>query len=266
MTARAVVPPVRDATYVRRQLAPPMERREYLLAGAAAGTALAGCAGALAGAASSAPRDGAAGRERDTPMRVCRKEPRDLGIDEVVDPAFASDWDGWAIEGQYGVLGDDAVVVGVERDGRARAYPLGVLWQHEVVNDDLGGPLIATYCPLCRSGLVAERRVDGEPTVFRVTGLLWRPDLDESEAAQADGRVFGADRDGTARVRTRGNLVMVDDATGSYWSQLLAEAICGPETGHTLGILPSTVATWGAWQADHPDTDVLLPPPHSATA
>jgi hypothetical protein len=63
-----------------------------------------------------------------------------------------------------------------------------------------------------------------------------------------------------------GNLVMYDEATRSYWSQILGEAICGPKTGERLSIVPSTVATWGDWQADNPDTEVLLPPPHSETA
>jgi hypothetical protein len=58
---------------------------------------------------------------------------------------------------------------------------------------------------------------------------------------------------------------MVDAATGSYWSQLLAQAICGPRTGDELAIRPSTVATWKAWRARRPSTEVLLPPPHSGT-
>jgi hypothetical protein len=64
-------------------------------------------------------------------------------------------------------------------------------------------------------------------------------------------------------VRAAGNLVMVDDATGSYWSQLLARAICGPRAGDSLRIRPSTLTTWGKWRATHPETELLLPPPYS---
>ncbi|MFB6360981.1 MAG: DUF3179 domain-containing (seleno)protein, partial [Halobacteriales archaeon] len=195
------------------------------------------------------------------------EDVRDIDIIEIVDPAFGRDWDGLEVGGQYGDLTDDAVVVGVERAGAARAYPLDILWFHEIVNDDFGGPLIASYCPLCKSGIVAERRVDGEPTIFRVSGLLWRPEMIRAEAAKQADRVFGADMtSGETEVLNAGNLVMVDDATGSYWSQILAQAICGAQTGTDLEIVPSTVARWGEWRRQHPDTDVLLPPPASETA
>lgn len=83
-------------------------------------------------------------------------------IPAIVDPAFNSDWSGLSLETRYelGVFGedprfveieprlaDDDVVVGVLRGGRARAYPLRVLDWHEVVNDELGGPLLVSYCP-----------------------------------------------------------------------------------------------------------------------
>ena len=133
-------------------------------------------------------------------------------------------------------LADDDPVIGVERDGTARAYPLKILVWHEVVNDDLGGPFLVTYCPLCGSGIVAERRVDGEPTDFGVSGLLWRD-----------------------------NLVMYDRRTESLWSQLSATAIRGPETGTELTIQPSTFTSLGRWRTEHPDTEVLLPAPRSGT-
>jgi hypothetical protein len=42
----------------------------------------------------------------------------------------------------------------------ARAYPLRVLIWHEIVNDTMGGlPVVVTYCPLCNSALVLERRL-----------------------------------------------------------------------------------------------------------
>ena len=57
--------------------------------------------------------------------------------------------------------------------------------------------------------------------------------------------------------------MLADEQSGSYWSQLLARAICGPLEGTGLEILPSTVTTWGEWRRSHPETDVLLPPPYS---
>lgn len=248
-----------------------MRRRVFLATGTAFAGGLAGCSGVGADPAEPTPTRTTFTAESiarsGVPQTVCEEEVvEDPGIYAVVEPAFGPDWAGISVGKPYGELTDDEVVVGVERGGVARAYPLSILWHHEVVNDTFGGPLIVTYCPLCRSGMVAERLVGGAPTVFRVSGLLWRPERIRAEAAKAADRVFGADMtSGETDVLNAGNLVMVDDATGSYWSQILAQAICGPRTGDHLTIVPSTVATWGDWRADHPATEVLLPPPHSVT-
>jgi Protein of unknown function (DUF3179). len=58
---------------------------------------------------------------------------------------------------------------------------------------------------------------------------------------------------------------MHDAAAGSYWSQILARGICGPNAGTELEIRPSTVTTWGALRDRHPDGEVLLLSPHSET-
>lgn len=153
------------------------------------------------------------------------------GIPAIVDPAFAADW-----SGVDDSLSDDSRVIGVVRNGEARAYPLAVLNWHEIVNDTVDVPILVTYCPLCGSGVVADRRVDGETAVFGVSGLLWNSDL-----------------------------VMYDTVTDSLWSQLLATAIRGPATGTELTLLPATMATWGEWRTEFPETRVLLPPPESNT-
>ncbi len=152
-------------------------------------------------------------------------------IPAITDPAFGEDW-----TPVPETLGERDRVIGVEVDGTARAYPLPILNWHEVVNDDFGGPLLVTYCPLCGSGVTAERRVDGRETGFGVSGYLWQRDL-----------------------------VLYDDLTGSLWSQILGQAVRGPRTGETLSLRPSTLTTWGEWRESHPGTSVLLPPPESET-
>ncbi|MFB6301205.1 MAG: DUF3179 domain-containing protein [Halobacteriales archaeon] len=232
-----------------------MRRRRYLSLLTSGLMATAGCLAApgreSATASSTADSDSAtAGVQQrgaaDLPIPkhdLHRALERD-SIPAIVDPVFADDWAGLSItvaseplrESIEPRLSAGDPVIGVERNGQARAYPLALLNWHEVVNDDFDGPLLVTYCPLCQSGIVAERTVNGDATVFGVSGLLWR-----------------------------GNLVLYDRATDSLWSQLLGTAIRGPKTGSSLRLLPSSLTTWGEWRASHPDTDVLLPPPHSNT-
>ncbi|UVE50848.1 DUF3179 domain-containing protein [Haloferax larsenii] len=210
------------------------------------------------------------------PGSVCGDPPNPfIGIKAVLEPATGPNWNDLAVAEKYRFgyevgpgLSEDGYVVGVERNGEARAYALSILWWHEVVNDTLGGePVLVTYCPICQSGMVAERRVDGDEAVFQVSGHLWQPPAVYGYASVEDGRTFGASAtSGEAEVRNSGNLVLYDEATGSYWSQILAKAICGPESGERMEILPSTVTTWGEWKREHPDTDALLPPPWSKTA
>lgn len=251
----------------------PVRRRE-LLASLAAGTAgLAGCAGSASQAGVSAsptppPTTAAPLARHGSPPDICEQGLVDVGIYAIDEPAFAPDWSGVEVDGRYapaGRLTDDMVVVGLEHEGAARAYPLTVLWHHEIVNDRFGGPVVVTYCSLCRSGMVAERVVDGTATTFGVSGQLWVPPELETRVAEADGRVFAVERRDASpgRVRNTGNLVMYDQLTVGFWSQLLARAICGPHAGTTLDLVPSTASTWADWRAGHPETDVLLPPPHS---
>jgi hypothetical protein len=218
-----------------------MERRRLLgLLGTGLAAGVAGCAGGLSGGqsgAGTAPR-GRAPRPpslADTALPVPDEQlrhplPRDY-IPAIVEPAVGTDWSGVAA-----TLPDGAPVLGVTRRGTARAYPIRVLSRHELVNDDLGGPVGVSYCILCGSGVVFERRVAGEPAVFGVSGSLWRSDL-----------------------------VMYDRATDSRWSQLLATAIQGPRTGDRLSLLPVSFTTWGEWRRQQPGTEVLLPPPASET-
>lgn len=168
--------------------------------------------------------------------RLERRLPRDA-IAAIVDPVFAKDWSGLDPEGvDNPTLSSGTAVIGVERAGETRAYPMRILDRHEIVDDAFDIPVAVTYCPLCGSSVVLDRRVDGEGTVFGVSGLLWRD-----------------------------HLVMYDDATESRWSQLFATAIQGPKTGTRIERLSSTLTTWGEWQQIHPESTVLLPPPRSET-
>ncbi len=126
-------------------------------------------------------------------------------------------------------LGPADRVLGLAIDGRARAYPVGILNYHEIVNDIVAGrPVAVTYCPLCRSGVAFDATVDGRVRVFGVSGLLYDSDL-----------------------------LMYDRETESLWSQLGARAITGPSAGQVLELLPLRHTSWQDWLQRHPDTVVL---------
>lgn len=234
-----------------------MDRRQYLtLLGAGTIGVLAGCTSDArvggqegttepAGTTTGSLQQGVGDFELPIPeSELQRGAPKDA-IPAIVEPEFGSDWEGvsTSVTDRSGIeyeseprLDDDEEVIGIEREGEARAYPLAILNWHEVVNDSFHGPLLVTFCPLCGSGVTAERTVDGEETIFGVSGLLWQSDL-----------------------------VMYDEKTESLWSQILATAIRGPKTGTTMSLVPSTRTTWGEWREEHPETEVLLPPPISNT-
>ena len=128
------------------------------------------------------------------------------------------------------VLEPDEPVLGYVASGDAYAYPHRILFVHEIVNDTLGGePVLVSYCPLCNSGVVFDRRLpDGTELTFGNTSALYENDL-----------------------------VMYDHQTFSYWWQVPGRAIVGELSGTELEALPSTTTTWEEWAELHPDTQVL---------
>jgi hypothetical protein len=148
--------------------------------------------------------------------------PRD-GIPPVDEPKPTSqaDADEW--------LSAREPVLVVEIGAAVRAYPVQILVWHEVVNDTLGGrPIAVTYCPLCNSSLVFDRRVGDRTLSFGTTGNLRNSDL-----------------------------VMWDRQTESWWQQLTGEAVVGRLTGTRLEALPSQTLSWADFEARYPNGDVL---------
>jgi Protein of unknown function (DUF3179) len=126
-------------------------------------------------------------------------------------------------------LGDREPVLVVEIGDEARAYPVQILVWHEIANDRIGGrPIAVTYCPLCNSSVVFDRRVDDRDLTFGTTGNLRKSDL-----------------------------VMWDRQTESWWQQLTAEAVVGKLSGKRLEVLPSQTLSWADFKRVHPDGDVL---------
>lgn len=127
------------------------------------------------------------------------------------------------------LLKDDDYVLGVEIDGKAKAYPIRILNYHEIVNDWFGDiPVVITYCPLCGSGASFSAQIDGEHYTFGVSGLLYNSDV-----------------------------LLYDRKTESLWSQIMGEAVSGTASGKSLELIPTSHTTWKNWKTDHPNTEVL---------
>jgi hypothetical protein len=125
--------------------------------------------------------------------------------------------------------GDDEPVIGIVRGNEARAYPIAILVWHELVNDELGGDsIVVSYCPLCGTALVFDRRLQGRAHHFGVSGLLYQSDM-----------------------------LMYDRETESLWSQIGANAVTGALMGQSLELLRSRIMPWKAWRKAHPKTTIL---------
>ena len=148
--------------------------------------------------------------------------PKD-GIPALDEPSFVSAEEG----GEW--LEPESPVMVVERGGETKAYPLAILMYHEIANDEVGGvPVAVTYCPLCNTALVFDRRVGDRVLDFGTTGRLRHSDL-----------------------------VMYDRQTESWWQQASGEAIVGELTGTTLDFVPANTLSWERARALHPRLEVL---------
>lgn len=120
-------------------------------------------------------------------------------------------------------------VIAVSIRGHARAYPLRILVWHEIANDVLGQrPIAVTYCPLCNSALVYDRRVGGRVLRFGTTGVLRGSDL-----------------------------VMWDRRTQSWWQQIGGRALVGAYAGTRLRPIAAETLSWAQFKRRYPHGDVL---------
>ncbi len=149
--------------------------------------------------------------------------PRKDGIRSLDNPPFIS------IEEGNESFVDNEPVIAFSINGDARAYPLGILTQHEIANDVVGGvPVAVTFCPLCNSAIVYKSELDGVVYEFGVSGVLRNSDL-----------------------------VMYDRTTDSWWQQFTGEAIVGELTGALLDVVPSSLVSWADYKDTYPDGLVM---------
>lgn len=150
--------------------------------------------------------------------------PRD-GIPAITDPEVIP-------AAQETRLDPREPVLVMAQGGTARAWPLRYLMWHEIVNDTLGGvPIAVTWCPLCNTALVFDRRVAGQVLEFGVTGRLRFSDM-----------------------------LMYDRQTESFWQQATGEGVVGTFTGTILAPMAAWTESWAGFREEFPDGQVMAPP------
>ncbi|AML52412.1 DUF3179 domain-containing protein [Falsihalocynthiibacter arcticus] len=151
--------------------------------------------------------------------------PKD-GIPALSDPSFI------AVSDEAKIGGKEPVIT-LEIKGEApRAYPIRYLTWHEIVNDDVGDtPVAVTFCPLCNSGMVFDRRLGGDLLTFGVSGKLRNSDM-----------------------------VMFDRETESWWQQAIGTGIVGAHTGDELTQLPAWMEGFDQFKARNPNGLVMKEP------
>ena len=147
--------------------------------------------------------------------------PRD-GIPALDAPRFES------VQQARWLKAEDRVL-GIQRNGVARAYPVAILNWHEIVNDVIGGEAVAiTYCPLCGTGIAFAARLNGRDAHFGVSGLLYNSDV-----------------------------LLYDRETESLWSHILGTAVSGTMAGHALLRISLMHTSWHDWRARFAQSEVL---------
>ena len=147
--------------------------------------------------------------------------PKD-GIPAINEPNFVS-----ATEADF--LQPEDRILGVHRNGIARAYAIRILNWHEIVNDQFGDEKIAiTFCPLCGTGMAFKANVGGQDRSFGVSGLLYNSDV-----------------------------LLYDRESESLWSQIARVAVSGELIGTELEMVAVSHTSWADWQQRYPDSQVL---------
>lgn len=127
---------------------------------------------------------------------------------------------------------ENSVVVGVVRNGEAKAWPIRYILYHHQVKDTIGGqPIIVTYCNVCRTGRVFEPLVGGSVESFRLVGM------------------------------DQFNAMFEDATTGSWWRQATGVAVTGPLKGTRLTEVTSSQLTLRQFFELNPNAQVMQPDP-----
>ncbi|MGJ8527032.1 DUF3179 domain-containing protein [Maritalea sp.] len=145
-------------------------------------------------------------------------------IPSIDDPKFD-------LASNEAVIPGNEPVIGFEMNEVARAYPLRIMMWHEIVNDNVGGvPVAVTFCPLCNTSIVFDRRIDDEIVEFGTSGKLRNSDL-----------------------------IMYDRTSQTWWQQFDGAGLAGVHAGDKLKSYPSRLMSLDLFKETYPEGEILLP-------
>ena len=122
------------------------------------------------------------------------------------------------------------LIIGVEINGQAKAYPIEIIGYHHQVQDTIDGqPIMVTYCTVCRTGRVFSPMVNGKFQHFRLVGM------------------------------DHFNAMFEDEDTKSWWRQATGVAVAGPLKDTSLNEIPSEQLRLDAWIRKFPNTLIMQP-------
>lgn len=149
------------------------------------------------------------------------------GIPALTNPKFVS----YEVAQDQGTIREELEWISVtSKDGLdARFYPFSILNRHEIINDTIDTrDIMVTYCPLCATAIVYNRRIDNQILEFKVSWKLYQS-----------------------------NLLMYDTKTESLWSQAFGRAKVWDYTDYMLEYIPSQQLTVKQFILKYPNWRVL---------
>ncbi len=136
------------------------------------------------------------------------------------------------LSGNANKVDSNRLVIGVQNNGVAKAYPIRFLGYHHQVQDTVGGKqLLITYCTVCRTGRVFEPTINGKAEQFRLVGM------------------------------DHFNAMFEDASTKSWWRQATGQAITGKLKDQQLPEFFSTQTSLVKWLQLNPGSLIMQEDP-----
>mgnify|MGYP001210700301 CR=1 FL=1 len=146
-------------------------------------------------------------------------------------------------------IADDEGVIGVLNGDTATAYPLRVLVEHQIVNDDKQSPPVTVYF----GGNSHTAAAFSTPATDK-TVILRSEDESPSVVVEAETCDYLA----CTGFLYKNVDMLYDLASESMFVPVTGMFAAGDRIGERLRILPSAVMTLGQWRKMYPDTRVMI--------